>query len=60
VRRDRLGELAHLVRVAARLGTALEQRTESVEDLLAGPDRVLVAADADHAFFDRLEVGVEG
>ena len=60
VRGDRLGQLADLVRVAARLGAALEQGAETVEHLLAGPDRVLVAADADHAFFDGLEIGVEG
>ena len=59
VRGDRLGQLADLVRVAAGLGAAFEQGPEAVEHLLAGPDRVLVAADADHALFDRLEVGVE-
>ena len=49
-----------LVRVAARLLAAFEQVAETVEHLLAGPDRVLVAADADHAFFDGLQIGVEG
>ena len=60
VRGDRLGELADLVRVAARLRAAFEQVAETVEHLLAGPDRVLVAADADHALFDGLQIRVEG
>jgi len=46
---NRLGELADLVRVAARLAPPSSRARRPSSTFFAGPDRVLVAADADHA-----------
>ena len=57
---DRVREVAHLTRVAARLLAALEQRAQRVEHSLPRSDRVLVARDADDAALDGLQIRFDG